>query len=64
LLQLEGGFFFLGGGAQLETGKEIFFLNVWLVGLFVGICLAMRCCFQFYSHIFCLDAIVIFILKY
>ncbi len=27
----------------------------------MGICLAMQCCFHFYSHSFCLDAIVIFI---
>jgi len=45
-------FVFLGAVWNL---KNNIFLNVWLVGLFVGICLAMQCCFHFYSHIFCLD---------
>ncbi len=46
----------------MKLEKQYFFECVGL-GLFVGICLAMQCCFDFYSHSFCLNAIVIFMLK-
>jgi hypothetical protein len=53
---------FGGGECYLKHEKQYFFECVGL-GLFVGICLAMHCGFHFYSHSFCLDAIVIFIFK-